>query len=159
MLLHFKMTSLVLVDDASNKPPLTAVYKFSSLPPANCALNKIVSRELPPPCPGSRKRQYKQEGGYRGNSTRDGQRKRRPEPRKKLKQRPQQRCQLQKHHCSRCQPWPTPTGKRRRGTRSRDDLKGNQGDAQGGESTAKKKQEKERGGKGKEKEKARARQL
>ena len=38
MLLYFKMTSLVVLDDKSKGPSLTAVYILSSLPPANCAL-------------------------------------------------------------------------------------------------------------------------
>ena len=76
MLLHFKMTSLVFLDDKSKNPSLTAVYKLSSLPTSQFPLKKIVSRELPSPCPTSRKRKYKAECGYRGNSARDGQRKR-----------------------------------------------------------------------------------
>ena len=92
--IYFKMTSLVVLDEKSKKPSLTALYILSSLRTSHFTLKKIVSHELPPPCPESLKHPHKQGGGNRGNCTRDGQRKRRPEPRKKAKQQPPQRRQL-----------------------------------------------------------------
>ena len=61
MLLHFKMTRLVVLDDKSKNPSLTALYILSSLRTSHFTLKKIVSHELPPPCPESRKRHYKAE--------------------------------------------------------------------------------------------------
>ena len=90
MLLHFKMTSLVFLDDKSKNPSFTAVYKLSSLPTSHLLPTRSFLTNYHLPCPEvgfiyfrltKRNGRLTKRNGQRNGvkRKRNGQRKRRPE--------------------------------------------------------------------------------